>query len=111
VGKRSRTIGLDGEEKAAAYLQERGFLILERNFRAKFGEIDIVAQKDGVIHFIEVKTSTKYEPIYAITPAKMRKLFKAIDFFLLTHDLALPYQIDALLVKSSEMEFVENISI
>ena len=45
-----------GEKICSAYLSKKGFNILERNYTKKYGEIDIIAQKDGVIHFIEVKS-------------------------------------------------------
>ena len=52
---RSET-GKLGEELTAYYLQKSGYEILRRNFRIKGGEIDIIAQKDGIIAFVEVKT-------------------------------------------------------
>ncbi|MBQ5334260.1 MAG: YraN family protein [Oscillospiraceae bacterium] len=52
---RSET-GKLGEELTAYYLQKSGYEILRRNFRIKGGEIDIIARKDGIIAFVEVKT-------------------------------------------------------
>lgn len=52
---RSET-GKLGEELTAYYLEKSGYEILRRNFRIKGGEIDIIAKKDGVIAFVEVKT-------------------------------------------------------
>ena len=50
--------GRIGEELAAKYLIANGFLVIERNFKEeRIGEIDIIAAKDGILHFIEVKTS------------------------------------------------------
>jgi putative endonuclease len=51
-----KIIGFAGEAKAAAYLEERGYTILHRNWRIPSGEIDIIAYKDGVLVFAEVKT-------------------------------------------------------
>lgn len=48
------------EERGCEYLRENGFEIIERNFFSRFGEIDIIALKDNVLHFIEVKGSEKY---------------------------------------------------
>lgn len=48
--------GNDGEERAAAYLLRAGFRIVERNFRSKFGELDIVARDHGTLVFVEVRT-------------------------------------------------------
>ena len=51
----TRKLGLYGEDLACKYLQAKGYVILERNFRCRrFGEIDIVASKAGVLSFIEV---------------------------------------------------------
>lgn len=48
-------IGQLGEDIVARYLQNRKFHVIERNYRKKWGELDIVAQKDDVLHFVEVK--------------------------------------------------------
>jgi putative endonuclease len=55
-----KNVGDLGEDFAAQMLENSGFMILERNYRTKAGEIDIIASKNGVIHFVEVKTRTKY---------------------------------------------------
>ena len=52
------SIGRLGEQIAEGYLKNRDFIILDRNYRQKCGEIDIVAQKDGVLHFVEVKAGS-----------------------------------------------------
>ena len=51
-----KRIGRLGEELAAALLEERGYRIVVRNFSCKFGEVDIIARKGGLIAFVEVKT-------------------------------------------------------
>ena len=50
-----KSVGKQGEEKACEYLSEKGFRILNRNWRTKKGEIDIIAEKDEQIIFVEVK--------------------------------------------------------
>ncbi|MDA8433467.1 MAG: YraN family protein [Nitrospiraceae bacterium] len=50
------TLGREGEELAVRFLRKQGFRILEKNYRTPFGEIDIVADDQGVLVFIEVKT-------------------------------------------------------
>ena len=50
------TLGKDGEDIAAVFLEKKGFRIIEKNYRTAFGEIDIIAQDRGVIVFVEVKT-------------------------------------------------------
>lgn len=49
-------VGRIGEDIAVKYLLNNGFVVIERNYRKKYGEIDIVAKKEGSIHFVEVKT-------------------------------------------------------
>ncbi len=52
----SQTTGVNGELIAKSYLEKNGYLILERNWRYKKYEIDIIAQKPNLIVFVEVKT-------------------------------------------------------
>ena len=51
-----REIGDIGENEATKYLKKQKYKILERNYRKTYGEIDIIAEKDGVLCFVEVKT-------------------------------------------------------
>lgn len=52
----TQKIGELGEDVACKYLTKKGFLILERNYTKKWGEIDIIAQKDNILYFVEVKS-------------------------------------------------------
>ena len=85
-------IGELGEDIACRYLEDRGFQILDRNYRKKWGELDIVAQKGNIYHFVEVKALTvsretkyqyKYKPEDAIQPWKIKRLQRAIQSYLL----------------------------
>ena len=109
----SREKGSYAEEKAMLFLQERGFEIIERNFYSYFGEIDIIAKKESVLHFIEVKSSSKnrLDPIYNITPSKLSKIIKTISYFLLKKKIDMPYCIDAITVKGDNVQMYENITI
>ena len=51
-------LGIEGESIACAELEKLGYLIVERNYRSRFGEIDIVADDEGTVVFVEVKTKT-----------------------------------------------------
>ena len=105
-----RGLGFAAEERAAKFLARRGFTIIERNYHARVGEIDIVAIKNGVLHFVEVKSSKKYEPIERITPAKLERIRRTALRYMQQKGLDLPFQIDALVERGGEWELVENIT-
>ena len=81
----TREIGQLCETYVCKRLEKDGFSIIARNFRVgKGSEIDIVAQKDEVIHFIEVKArsnATYGLPREAVTPAKLQKIIRASEYF------------------------------
>ena len=82
---RTKNLGNAGENFAASYLEQRGYKILARNFRVRSAEIDIIAELDGVIIFVEVKTrsSDKYGlPIEAVNFRKQQKIIEAASVFL-----------------------------
>lgn len=65
-----------GEQLTAEYLEEKGYEIVERNFKCRFGEIDIIAQNDRYLAFVEVKTRSAdglSHPFEAITPSKSKR--------------------------------------
>lgn len=81
----NKTFGQKGENIASQYLIDSGFIILSRNFRSKFGEIDIIAKKDSTIYFIEVKTRsniTKGFPYESVTKHKILRLRNTALYFL-----------------------------
>ena len=109
----SREKGSLAEDKALKYLLLHKFKILEQNYYAKqLGEIDIIASKDDIYHFIEVKSSTTYEnAINNITKSKLFKIKKSIEYYLQINKLDISYCIDAIIVVEDEINFLENISI
>src|SRR3972149_581950 len=80
--------GSFGEKLALEVLKGNGFRIIERNFRSRLGEIDIVAEKDKALYFVEVKTrwSLKYgRAVEAVTPKKVAKFKKIGQFYAKLH--------------------------
>ena len=79
-----RTVGAVGENVAANYLKGRGYRIVERNYRVRFGEIDIIAEQEGDLVFVEVKTRTDDlfgSPLESVTARKQKQLSKiALDY-------------------------------
>ena len=106
----SLEIGLKAEDRVVKFLQKNSYKIIKRNFHSKFGEIDIVAKKDGVLNFFEVKYSKNYDPIERITPSKMKKIIKTVDYYFMLNVCDEEYQINAALVTSTDIEIIENIS-
>lgn len=108
----SRAKGNIGEDKACSFLCENGFSVVERNFYSRFGEIDIIASKDEVLHFIEVKSGLDYESaISNITPKKLHKFIKTVHLYLKKNALDVDFMIDAVLVTPKDIELVENITL
>jgi putative endonuclease len=86
--KPTRTFGRWGEDLAVEFLQRRRYAILERNFRRNCGEIDIIARRAGLLHFVEVKARTASGtsrfglPQEAVVRAKQRKLLRTAQAYL-----------------------------
>lgn len=101
--RRSGAIGRHGEDLACAWLQRAGYSILERNWRCPYGELDIIAEREGVVIGVEVKTRTNDaagEPEEAVTPGKQRKLILTLQSYLMEHgDEQRPYQLDVIAVR------------
>ncbi len=89
-------IGALGENIACQYLIKNGYDIVGRNINYKVSEIDIIAEKSGVTHFIEVKSGQKgsFYTTENMTTHKQRKLRRAIEVHLLKHPKLQKWQID-----------------
>jgi putative endonuclease len=78
--------GISAESRAAAYLLAKGYRILARRFRTRFGEIDIVARRRNLLAFVEVKArATLDEAAYAITPQQRQRIIAAAQAWLMKH--------------------------
>ena len=100
------------EDKAVEFLSSSGYQIIERNYYArKLGEIDIVAFKDDVYHFVEVKSGESFEAVYNITPSKLHKLYRSIEYYLKVKKLDVAYCVDAIIFAGEELEYLENITL
>lgn len=114
------TTGLNAEELACNYLKSLGYRILERNFRIRGGEIDIVARDKEELVFVEVKARWSHEygrPGESITPWKIKALLKTAKFYLLKAKWNNgPYRLDALTLDFAEdkdnpkIELIKNIT-
>jgi putative endonuclease len=81
--------GLDAEQRACDWLSAAGYRILDRNWRRPWGELDIVADNQGVVCFIEVKASSKrvggFEPVLRADARKMHKVMRTAQTWLAQH--------------------------
>ena len=108
----SRAKGNIAEDKACEFLFDNGFSVIERNFYSRFGEIDIIAIKDEVLHFVEVKSGDDYEKaIQNITKSKLSKLLKTGDIYLKKNSYSGDYEYDAIIVTSDDIWHIENITL
>ena len=116
-----RKLGDIGENIACDFLKSRGFEIIERNYLRKWGEIDIITKKSGLIHFIEVKSVThgtsEYRPEDNMHPWKLKRLSRAMQTYLLDRKLDCDWQLDLITVKMNQqnrkarVEIIENVII
>jgi putative endonuclease len=85
---KKQALGRWGEDEAARYLQERGYEILERNYHTARGELDIIARRDDVLVFVEVKTRSSNRfgyPEDAVTARKQARMQKAAENYFENH--------------------------
>lgn len=115
----SRLTGLWGEAQAAVYLRKRGYQILAHGYRCRFGEIDLIARKDNVLCFVEVKTRADTEyglPREAVTAQKQEKLRKTALFYMSANEMEVPARFDVAEVYTDKkhnplsvrIEYLEN---
>ena len=108
--------GKKGETLAASYLQKKGFTICEQNYRAIGGEIDIIAQKDNILSFVEVKTATQDlfgDPKSWVTPQKQKQLHRLAQAYLSlrnTSKLVPRFDVIAIVLslQAPQIEHIEN---
>ena len=116
-----------GESIACKYLISKGYKIIERNFTAYCGEIDIIAQFDGVVHFIEVKSVTRekerfnrrsendYNPAENMSKNKLEKVYRTIGIYIESYNVRDLWQVDLLCVyidhdsKKAKVELFESV--
>lgn len=104
-------LGADGEARAAAWYEARGYSIEARNWRCREGEIDLVARRGGELVFVEVKTRTTDRfglPAEAVTPAKQRRLRGLASRYLAqTGARARTLRFDVVAILAGRLEVIE----
>ncbi len=108
--RETKHIGDLGESIACKFLLQKGYKIVERNFRIKAGEIDIIAKKGPRIHFVEVKAVSResahsaakthdHRPEELVHSKKVRKIRAVAEFYLVSREISLSAQIDVVAVE------------
>ncbi len=89
MGAREKELGAWGEETAARYLRLRGWHIVERNYTVRQGEVDLIAERRGILAFVEVKLRKNEDYAEArefVTEAKQRRVLTAAALYLAAHE-------------------------
>ncbi len=124
----TQKVGQIGEKLACLFLMKHGYTIIETNYTRKFGEIDIVAQKGKVWHFIEVKSVSRvtlssvssetsgYRPEENMHPKKIQRFTRTVEYYRMANNLSdTDFQIDLALVyidqakKAGIVRIMENV--
>lgn len=123
--EKRKSVGRAGEDIACQFLENKGFKVLERNYRKPWGEVDIVAEKDGVVRFVEVKAVSRespanisremdYRPEEVVTSSKLRKVARTAALYMESKKDKREYQIDVvgvimdMVTKSARCRLIEQ---
>jgi putative endonuclease len=117
----NKETGDRGEDAATHYLKEQGFKVIGRNITRKTGEIDVLAEKGGVLHFVEVKTLScrefpdstgegdRYDPSANLHGYKIRKVVRTAEWIVAERDFEGEWQVDGALVWLRERDGVAQV--
>jgi len=133
--KKKKEVGAIGENVAAEYLRRHGFTIRDRNIARKTGELDVIAEKDGTLHFIEVKTmltdefpysdqfptgnrtteaieghNDNYDPSMNLHGEKIRKVARTGEWYVIEKGWEGEWQVDGCLVWLRRRDGIARVS-
>jgi putative endonuclease len=110
-----KILGNNGEQFVCDHLEKDGYIIIARNYRKRFGEIDIIAHKQDTLAFIEVKTRSYHfiDPAEIITLSKQKKIIAVAKQFIAAHNYTdTVYRFDVAFIEhknnNSHLEYLEN---
>ena len=108
-----RQTGTEYERRAEQYLREKGYEILERNFRCAYGEIDLIARQGSGLIFVEVKSRKNRRaglPEEAVSLLKQQKICRTADYYRVTHRIGegTPCRFDVIAAEGEELRHYEN---
>lgn len=113
IKKNNRQLGKEKEDFAADYLMNRGFRIMERNFRCRQGEIDLIGYDGEFLVFVEVKYRSSQnfaDPLSAVNIAKMVQICKVADYYRYLKQIkpSVPIRYDVVGILKNETAWVKN---
>ncbi len=106
--KENKAVGDFGESSACTFLKHHGYKILERNYKNKIGEIDIIARKGDYVVFVEVKTRCSDEfgtPADAVGQIKQQKIYKTAQWYIAENHGDYDYRFDVVEVMYKKSVF------
>ena len=111
--KNKRELGTGYELRAAEFLKAQGLEILEHSFRSDFGEIDLIAEDDGVLAFVEVKyrkTDREGSSLDAVDKGKQQKILKTAEYYRMMHNIGeeRPFRFDVVGIDGELVRWVRN---
>jgi Holliday junction resolvase-like predicted endonuclease len=108
----NHTAGHNAEKRAAQYLAKQGFAIRVLNWKTKYCEIDIIAEKSRSIYFVEVKyrrTVNQGQGMDYITPSKLKRMQFAAEVWVQQHNWDEQYQLAVISVDADDITFIDEI--
>ena len=103
--------GAAGEDRALAHLQQQGLRLVERNFRCKTGEIDLIMRHDCVLVFVEVRARADARhggAAASITPAKQQRLIRTAQFYLQRLRSVPACRFDVIAIDGDALHWLQN---
>lgn len=109
----TRAIGTKYEDLAVSYLETEGYKVMERNFRCRFGEIDIIARDGHHLVFVEVKYRTdasKGSAVSSVSKKKQQNISRVAAFYLLKKHLSedTPCRFDVVAIDGEQIKLYKN---
>lgn len=118
---KKQKVGWIGEELASRFLERQGYIVVDRNYRKKWGELDIVAKNKGILHFVEVKSisNPNFRPEDAVRLWKRQRMARAVKTYFMDRKISddIDFQIDIAAVfldfdhKKAKIRMLENVNL
>ena len=109
---KQQVLGQQGEDLALAHLQQSGLMLVERNFRCRTGEIDLIMLERGTLVFVEVRQRGNAGfggAAASVTQAKQARLVSAAQQYLQRHSILPPCRFDVVAIDGNGIDWLKNV--